>query len=183
MMAEANAEMGEGLQVPSAEPEWRLWIGRLAVVSRLIVGGAFIVASFDKILDPVSFAKVVDSYQLLPPILISPFAITLPWVEFIAGTLLVLGVASQASALLIFAMLVMFIIAVAINLGRGANIDCGCFGAVVRQEPIGWHTIARDLVLLGLSLHALFFDRPSAGLEYLLDRRRNLCRSKECEQV
>jgi len=173
-MPDSNRPLKVGMDrpPPTPEPTWRIWAGRLAVISRVLVGGAFIVASFDKILDPMSFAKAVESYQLLPYILVTPFAVTLPWIEFVAGVLLILGIASRASALLIFGMLVMFIIAIAINLGRGAEIDCGCFGAVAKSEPIGWGTIWRDVVLVALALHALFFDRPAAGLEHMLCRRR-----------
>ncbi len=149
------------------------WIGRVAVVSRTVLGAAFLLASVDKVMGPVEFARVVESYKILPEIVISPFSIIVAWVEFIAGILLILGVASRGAAFTTFCLLMMFMVAIGVNLARGATLDCGCFGAVVSDEPLGWSTMLRDVVLAGLAVHVTLMDNGSSWLDRLLHRRRS----------
>ncbi len=59
-------------------------------------------------------------------------------------------------------MLVTFIVAISINLGRGNAIDCGCFDpagsnktAEQRFLDMGW-TIVRDLAMLAMVAQVLF---------------------------
>lgn len=63
----------------------------LSIFARLILGGVFVFASFDKILHPASFAEAVYRYQILPDGLINLTAIVLPWLELIVGGFLILG--------------------------------------------------------------------------------------------
>jgi uncharacterized membrane protein YphA (DoxX/SURF4 family) len=96
------------------------------------------------------FAMGVDSYQMLPPWAVSPFAHILPPVELLLGLWLLSGIAlrisSVASALLICA----FITAMVLAYERGLTISCGCFGPGERVGPI---TLVRDgLLFLPLAL-------------------------------
>jgi uncharacterized membrane protein YphA (DoxX/SURF4 family) len=65
-----------------------------------------------KILDPIEkFLKPLKTYGILPldpPWIINSIALVLPWVELVAGVLIVLGIARRASALLLFGMLAVF---------------------------------------------------------------------------
>ena len=40
--------------------------GPVVLVARLILGGVFIYASIDKILNPGDFAKIINNYHVLP---------------------------------------------------------------------------------------------------------------------
>ncbi|MBV9493258.1 MAG: hypothetical protein JOZ54_03345, partial [Acidobacteria bacterium] len=51
----------------------------------------------------------------------------MPWLELLCGLALVLGIWKETARSLIAAMLVMFIVAIGINLLRSNAIDCGCF--------------------------------------------------------
>ncbi|HOE97346.1 MAG TPA: MauE/DoxX family redox-associated membrane protein, partial [Candidatus Sumerlaeota bacterium] len=73
------------------------------------------------------------------------------WLEILCGALLVLGIWSRPAALLIAGMLCLFFVALASAVVRGLEIDCGCFGALM-QGGIGWGSLARTLVLLGLAV-------------------------------
>lgn len=114
------------------------WFERLA---RFLLGGVFIVASVDKILNPGAFADILYAYNLIPDILIYPLALWLPWIEMVAGVLLVSGICVRANTLILSGMLLVFIVALTINAIRGYNIDCGCFAT---QGDDG----GSDLVLL-----------------------------------
>ncbi len=132
----------------------------LALACRVIVGLVFIYASLDKIANPAEFAAIVNNYRILPHQLINITAIILPWVELATGLLLLVGLWSRGSSLIISVMLVVFIAAIGYNVARGLDFNCGCFSTEAGGMAIGWTKIGQNVVLLALSLHAL--SRPSA---------------------
>jgi uncharacterized membrane protein YphA (DoxX/SURF4 family) len=140
----------------------------LAALLRIILGALFLEASWDKILHPARFAEDVANYAILPPLLVNLWALVLPWLEMIAGLSLILGLLSRSSALVLSALLVSFIIVISINIARGAEIDCGCFGA---GEELGWISLFRDLLFLAMGIQVLFCDRGFLGLDSLWRKR------------
>lgn len=128
------------------------------VLCRIILGGVFIYASIDKILHPHAFAKIIHNYQLVPDILVTLPVIILPWLEITAGLFLVAGIFRRASALVLSAMLLMFSVAITINLVRGISFDCGCFSTVATAsgtDPLG--LLLRDILLFIPGLIIIFF--------------------------
>ena len=115
---------------------------------RLILGGVFIFASLDKIMHPLGFAKSISNYQILPDQLINLAAIILPWLELVLGTLPVSGVRLPGTIVLIDLLLVVFFIALLVNLARGLNVDCGCFSTGPTENPATSWYIIRDTLLL-----------------------------------
>jgi uncharacterized membrane protein YphA (DoxX/SURF4 family) len=96
------------------------------------------------------FAMGVDSYQMLPPWAVSPFAHMLPPVELLLGLWLLSGVALRISSLVSTLLLFAFIAAMVSAYERGLTISCGCFGPGERVGPI---TLVRDgLLFLPLAL-------------------------------
>jgi putative oxidoreductase len=128
------------------------------LILRLYIGGVFIYASMYKINYPAEFADTIASYQLAPAWSINLLAVLMPWMELVAGVLLVLGWRTQAAAAIIAALLVLFCVVILVTLVRDVPIGCGCFTSV--EEPMGWHTLGRDLVWLAMAL--LVFAKPSA---------------------
>ncbi|MCI0534836.1 MAG: DoxX family membrane protein, partial [Verrucomicrobiales bacterium] len=113
------------MKVPaSLRANWLTWFLRLAV------GGAFIAAGALKIASPEKFAVAVSNYRLLPHELINLVAILIPWVEVLAGLLVLAGIWLRAAALVITSLTVMFFVVITSALARGLNIECGCFGTV-----------------------------------------------------
>jgi len=112
---------------------------------------------------------MIYNYKLAPGWAINALAITLPWVELLAGLALILGVWKREAAALIGLMLLAFIAAVGINLARGHAIDCGCFDVrdagkteAQRLADMRW-VIARDagmLLLVAQLLRATGRDAP-----------------------
>ena len=99
----------------------------LTIRVQLALGALFVIAAIPKIADPPSFAHMIYNYRIVPAQLINLMALTMPWVELLAGLALIIGVWRRAALLLIGAMLIVFITAIGINLARGNAIDCGCF--------------------------------------------------------
>jgi uncharacterized membrane protein YphA (DoxX/SURF4 family) len=126
----------------------------LTIRVQLALGAIFVAAAIPKILDPPAFAHMIYNYKLAPDWAINALAITMPWVELLAGLALILGVWKREAAALIGLMLLAFIAAVGINLARGHAIDCGCFDVreagkteAQRLADMRW-VIARDVGML-----------------------------------
>lgn len=99
----------------------------LVITLRVLLGIIFIYSSIGKLFNPADFAKAILRYDFLPVYLVNLLAIFLPWLEFVVGLLLVIGIYKKASALLTGASLVMFLIALISAVARGLDISCGCF--------------------------------------------------------
>lgn len=146
--------------------DWR-GHGYVSLVMRLYLGWVFIEASLHKIAHPASFAVDVATYQFLPLWSLNAFALVLPWIEVIAGLLLVVGLRARAAALLVALMMLSFMVALAHALHLGLDMACGCFAssAAVEEDPISWRTVVRDAGWLVLALYVLCLDRAPLGLD------------------
>jgi uncharacterized membrane protein YphA (DoxX/SURF4 family) len=133
------------------------------------------VACHHKILDPKSFALDVATYQFLPLSTVNLFALVLPWVELLAGAMLVVGLRVRAASLLTTAMMVAFIVALGWALHLGLDMSCGCFAsqAAAQGDSISWRTMVRDGTWLLQALYVFLFDRRPFGLEMWASSRRS----------
>ena len=129
----------------------------IALILRLYIGGLFIYASMYKINYTGEFAETIAGYQIVPYWAVNISAVVLPWVELISGVLLVAGIRARSSAVIIGLLLIMFAIAMFINLMRGAPISCGCFDAI--GTKISWWTLARDIIWVIMTIHIFLFDK------------------------
>jgi putative oxidoreductase len=130
----------------------------VAVILRLVVGGTFIVAGGLKVLQPGTFAADIGNYRLLPNEAINLLAITLPWIEVVAGGLLVAGIWKRASASLIVVMLIVFLLAISQALARGLDVRCGCFGTVEARR-VSVLALGEDLVVLAMAAWLAWRER------------------------
>lgn len=133
---------------------------------RWLLGLTFIYASIHKIADPAAFAEIVYGYGLFPDQLINLIAISLPFVELLAGLALVFGPWRRSAALIIVGMLIAFISIISINLARGYEFDCGCFSesaeAVFLISGSPWVTLLRDIFLLVVGIFILMINGQSS---------------------
>ena len=97
-------------------------------IAQLVIGVILLWASLGKIGDMSEFAREVHNFHLAPKWAENLVAMTLPWVELLAGIALVLGVRARAGAVVTFALMVGFTIAVGAAWARGLDFRCGCFG-------------------------------------------------------
>jgi uncharacterized membrane protein YphA (DoxX/SURF4 family) len=120
-------------------------------IVRLVIGSVFIYAGFIKLTDPAAFAKLIAQYDILPDILLAPFAIGLPLLEFLAGLGLLFNL--KDSLAVIFILLVLFSSVLGYGIFNNLNIDCGCLSL---EEVKGLsslkHAFYRDLVMIGVVL-------------------------------
>src|SRR4030042_725845 len=100
----------------------------LIIVLRLTLGVIFIAASIGKISDPDAFVSLMAGYHILPEGLAQAFGMVLPWVEFIVGSLLILGIFTKLASAVGIVLTASFIVANSCSLLCGAEGSCGCFG-------------------------------------------------------
>ncbi len=126
----------------------------MIVIFRIFLGGVFVYASIDKILNPKEFAEVVFNYSLLPDYLVNFVAVTLPWIECLAGLAIISGVGIRGGIIISNFLLLIFIVALIANITRGININCGCFEANLSYATklSMWMDVARDIILLLLGI-------------------------------
>jgi len=125
------------------------------LLSRLLLGVVFIIASIDKISTPEIFALNVGAYKLMPVFLVNLAALIIPWLELVCGIFLIGGYYVRSSSLLLSGLCVIFIIAITAALSRGLKIDCGCFGPEY-NSPVSWMRVIEDICLLVISVHIFF---------------------------
>lgn len=132
----------------------------LALSFRICLGLVFLTAGVLKLQDRVAFDEAVRDYRLLPPRIAWTVATILPPAEVLAGLALLLGLATRWVAAGTLAALCAFAVGVAVNLGRGRRIDCGCLG-VGSNRTIGWPLLVRDGALMAMAV-VLAVRPPSA---------------------
>jgi uncharacterized membrane protein YphA (DoxX/SURF4 family) len=140
---------------------------RFQLLLRLLLGGFFVYASLAKIASPPDFARAVYQWQVAGPVPANLVAVTLPWVELIAGALLIAGFWRREAAIVIALMLVVFLVAAGSVLARGIDVEnCGCTSlaesnAAAAWPPawmkgVGWFLVSRNLLMLGAALLIAF---------------------------
>jgi uncharacterized membrane protein YphA (DoxX/SURF4 family) len=128
-----------------------------ALICRLTLAIIFFYAGIEKIINPQEFAVAIYNYQLLPDCIINMLAAVLPWLEVMIAVSLVIGIYARGAALISALLFLIFATALTINLVRGLDISCGCFGASLGN--ISWLYLARDLSLFCMSVFVLIYDR------------------------
>ncbi len=132
---------------------------------RLILGVGlaivFLTSAGPKLRYPKSFLFAVLDYRAAPPRLARIFATVLPAVECFTGLTLLSGVVPVGASVLAALLLVVFIYAVALNLGRGRSFDCNCSG-VLWARRVGIGLLLQDCSLVGaaVTLGALSLPWP-----------------------
>lgn len=124
------------------------------------VGAVFLTAGIAKLRNRRVFPGVVANYRLLSPALVGTVASLLPPAEVAIGLCLIAGI--SLAAIPAAALLLLFAVAMAINIRRGrSHIDCGCGRSELRQT-LSATLVIRNVVLAMLLLPALV-QLPAPG--------------------
>ncbi len=144
------------------------WTG---VLARMVVGGVWIWAGLLKLPHLESSVTAVRAYQLLPTSVADPLGRTLPMLEVVVGSCLLLGLLTRLSGVVSALLQLAFIVGIASVWSRGIAINCGCFGDggpdpdAFSKYP--WE-IARDVGLLLLSVWVVWLRRTPVALDNVL---------------
>jgi putative oxidoreductase len=134
----------------------RRWIFHpwLTVRVQIALGVLFVAAALPKIVDPPAFAHMIYNYKLVPGSLLNLMALFMPWLELLCGLALILGIWRRTAAVIVGALLLVFIVAIGINLVRDNAVNCGCFevGSANKThdqliDEMRW-VVIRDILML-----------------------------------
>ena len=128
----------------------------LVFVLRIGLGLVLLVAGVLKAHDGAALtATSIAGYRILPPSVVAPLGVALPYVEIFLGGYLVAGFLTRAAAWIAAAQFAIFSVAVASLVVRNIPADCGCFGSGVPTPP-SWGHVAADVALaLGAAFVAM----------------------------
>ena len=125
----------------------------------VVLGAVFLYASLEKIAQPADFARIVYHYQVIGPsarlgyVPANLLAVALPWIEAVAGLLLIAGVWRREAAAVVSLLLVTFLVAVGSALYRGIDIEnCGCFTVEGAGRQAGLWLLIGDAALLAVAV-------------------------------
>lgn len=114
-------------------------------LSQLALAAAFTVAAVAKLADLPGTRGAAESFGV--PRRLSPaVAVLLPVVELTIAATLLPAATARWGALAAMALLLVFSAAIVRVLGRGATVDCNCFGGLTQTE-VGRGTLIRNLAL------------------------------------
>jgi uncharacterized membrane protein YphA (DoxX/SURF4 family) len=159
---------------------WSLQIQYVTLVFRLLLAVVFLIAGASKIAHPWVFVHTVEGYRMLPGSLARPFGLALPWVEVLLALYLLVGLFTRVAAVVMCAVLVMFLFALGVQLAHGHTGDCGCvvgitnpvITAFVGGNTIGAFDLVRDGVLLLMAAAIALTPRPVLAVDAMLRARR-----------
>ena len=138
------------------------WTGTIVrIFLGLILGWAGII----KIRNPEAFIKIVKAYNLLPGEVVVLWGIFLPYIELVTGLFLFLGLWHKSAVLSSSGLFFLFVAAVGINILRGADIACGCFGF---NETKLYVVLLHDLIFFLCCCFLFFFKSTPYSLDRLL---------------
>jgi len=126
-------------------------------LARLALGGIFLYAALNKIIDPLGFVTDILHYRLIgyPVAVVVDFY--LPWVELVCGVGVIFRWRERAALSIISSLCVVFTIALFSAWLRGIDLSCGCFGHQAPASPLValTRTIALGLLAALLAWNSL----------------------------
>jgi uncharacterized membrane protein YphA (DoxX/SURF4 family) len=132
---------------------------RVVLALRLVLAAVFLYAAHDKALAPAAFAKIVYQWQVGGAVFSNLVAVILPWVEIVAGLLLLFGCWTKEAALVVAGLLLSFNLAATSVLARGIDVEnCGCTSVKATEGPrspfqgVGWFLLTRNTLLFAAAL-------------------------------
>ena len=145
-----------------------------SLLFRILLGLIFLFAGIAKISDPVRFIFRFREFDLFSEAVIPFMVLYLPWLEFILGLFLILGLLYRASAFLLACLNTMFAIAILTVVVRGMEIDCGCFGMLADilkiPDSADIKAVIRNVIFIGISVYIFIVKKTLFSLENYLKK-------------
>jgi uncharacterized membrane protein YphA (DoxX/SURF4 family) len=137
-----------------------------------------------KFADPDLFGMAVAQYDILPNLLVPYAATIIPALEILIGLSLVIGFRVRASACIAVLLMLVFIVAISVNVVRGRQIECGCFQSSITglgfSETVSPWLVIRNIIFLAGFALVFRADRHLLSLENFVEkvRLKNLEKTK-----
>ena len=132
------------------------------LVARVLLAAVFAVAGVAKLLDRAGSRQAVVDFGG-PERLAAPLAILLPLAEVAVAIALIPKPSAWYGAIGALALLLAFIAAIGLNIARGRQPDCHCFGQL-HSSPAGWPALGRNAALAAVAAFVAAAGRTDPGL-------------------
>ncbi len=116
------------------------------LAARVALGGLLVVTGLLKVGHHVELAAAIAGFRLLPPGLIAPLAVALPYFELLLGLYLLAGLLTRYAGWIAVAQFLIYAGAIASAVVRGIPANCGCFGPN-DAATADWPHVGFDLLL------------------------------------
>jgi thiol-disulfide isomerase/thioredoxin len=123
------------------------------MVARLLLCTVFTVAAWTKLIDRQGTREAIVAFGA-PERAAAPLALLIPVAELAAAALLLPAATAVAGSLVALGLLLVFSVAIAVNLARGRAPECHCFGQL-HSAPAGPRTLARNFALAAAAVLVL----------------------------
>ncbi|MFD2170733.1 MauE/DoxX family redox-associated membrane protein [Tumebacillus lipolyticus] len=134
----------------------------------LVLAMLFLSTGWSKVRKMEEHVLIVKDYQILPAAWAGIFARAEVWVELLLGALFAVGLYRTSAALVGAGLLVIYTLAIAINLFRGRKeVSCGCGGAAGTHQ-LSWWLVARNLLLICLCGYVATIATAYGSLDSML---------------
>ena len=143
----------------------------LLLLLRLFAGITFVYSAATKLPLQSQFVDIVKEYHLLPDPLAVAYGMALPWIEFLIGIYLVLGLLVRPGAIVTILLGISFMIANISGIVRGLEYCGSCFGEAFPLSAS--HAIVLDcfLILAAVILLTTRADDIILSLDRWLSKR------------
>lgn len=135
-------------------------------ILRVAVGGMLVAAGALKVGHAAELAASMAGFRLLPPDVIGPLALALPYFELLLGGYLLAGLFTRPAAVVAALQFLLYAAAIASAVVRHLPANCGCFGPS-DAATADWPHVGFDLALAAAAA-AIALWAPGA---LALDRR------------
>jgi uncharacterized membrane protein YphA (DoxX/SURF4 family) len=123
------------------------------LILRIAVAGVFIVAGASKTGNPAKFLDQILTLGFIPYPVAYLAALYLPWVEIVAGVMLLTLRFTCAASVLLILLTASFISILSIAHVAGTQADCGCFGVWFTIGNYWVHLIIDVAIIAALVFH------------------------------
>ncbi|MBV9332942.1 MAG: DoxX family membrane protein [Candidatus Eremiobacteraeota bacterium] len=120
-------------------------------VVRVILGVLLVAAGVLKVGHPAELASAIAGFRLLPPAIVGPLSVALPFVELLLGAYLIAGLFTKTIAAIVAAQFLLYAGAIGSAVVRHIPATCGCFGPN-DSATADWPHVAFDLLLAGAAI-------------------------------
>jgi len=114
----------------------------LLLIARFSLAGIFLISVDSKLLDLSGFRQALSNFGL-PRLALGTLALILLLAELGVARGLVAVPTTWFAAMDTLGLLLLFTIAIAVNMARGRRPSCHCFSQL-SSKPIDWHTFLRN---------------------------------------
>lgn len=140
---------------------------------RIVIGMVYLISGGQKLVEPVeNFIYVIESYKIIDnEVLVQWIGWSFPWLEYILGGFLIIGLWLRLAVIGILLLNISFIFVVSQALIRDLPLrECGCFGDLM-GSPL-YVTLGLDiLTVIGLIMLFMNFNYlRNMSLDYLLKK-------------